>query len=249
MITPNHPIRIDDPIICPKRGRKEKPLPRSGFFIINQSDAALAHSLAAERRWELRHLPYCALSVAPSGDMFFAGPAVSSPIAVMVMEKLIALGAERVVALSWCGSISPDFRIGEVLVGGTPLSGEGTSQYYATGEWPEPSLRLQSRLISFTTKLGLAPRTARIWTTDAPYRESRAFLEMIHQREGICGVDMEYSALCAVSVFRRIEFASLFVVSDELWGVKWIPGFKNSEFLRKNRVFVEAFFNWGSYVD
>jgi len=79
----------------------------------------------------------------------------------------------------------------------------------------------------------------KIWTTDAPYRENRLFLKRLWQEEEAVGVDMEYSALCAVSSFRNIEFAGIFVVSDELWGEKWRPGFKKHEFLATGRKLID----------
>jgi len=249
MIKNIDPISIDAPIICPKQGSKEKSIPKLGFLIINPNEAAHAHSMASKRGWEKRSMHHFKLSVSITEEIFVAGPAVSSPIAVLVVEKLIALGAKMVVALSWCGSISPDFRIGDVLVGSTPLSGEGTSRYYATDNYPTPSQQLSIKILQLVRQLGIVARFGRIWTTDAPYRECRVFLKKLHQEERICGVDMEYSALCTVCAFRKIDFASLFLVSDELWGEKWKPGFKNKDFLQKSRTLVDVFMNWKTYAN
>lgn len=232
---------LDDAIICPRRGKDERTLPRTGVLLINPKEAALGHSIVRDRGGEIRNIPHSKLSVCSSGKFFVAGPAVSSPIATLIAEKLIALGAERLYALSWCGAVSPELLIGDTVIGGIPLSGEGTSRYYTTGIEPAPSSLLSQRLQQYAAQFGFDTVTGRIWSTDAPYRESRAFLRKIYQEQTIVGVDMEYSALCAVCMFRKIEFASLFLVSDELWGERWKPGFSNKGFQEKNRMLTRAF--------
>ena len=66
-----------------------------------------------------------------------AGPAPGAPYAVMVLEKLIALGVQTVVALGWCGSLKPEVRIGDLIIPESAHSEEGTSGHYPLIE-PEP---------------------------------------------------------------------------------------------------------------
>ena len=240
LIPPVDSLGKDDVIISPRRGKNERPLPRSGVLLVNPKEAAYGHTLVREKGGEMRNIPHTKLSVSVSGKLFVAGPAVSSPIAALIAEKLIVLGAERLYALSWCGSVSPELLIGDTVIGGLPLSGEGTSSYYTADVEPAPSVLLSRRLEQYAAQLGFDPVIGRIWSTDAPYRESRSFLRNIYLEKQIYGVDMEYSALCAVCAFRKIEFASLFLVSDELWGEKWKPGFNNKGFQEKNSVLTRA---------
>lgn len=241
MIPPVDSLTKEDVIISPRRGKSESAIPCTGVLLVNPKEAEYGHSLVRERGGENRNFPHSKLSVCSSGRFFVAGPAVSSPIAVLITEKLIALGAKKLYALSWCGAVSPELRIGDTVIGGIPLSGEGTSRYYTTDLEPTPSNLLSQRLHRYAAWLGFDPVTGRIWSTDAPYRESRSFLRKIYLENQIYGVDMEYSALCAVCMFRGIEFASLFLVSDELWGEKWKPGFSNKGFQEKNRLLTRAF--------
>jgi len=172
----------DDAIIIPRRGKHENLLPRTGIILVNPKEAALGHSLVVERGGEIRGFPHSKLSV-NAGRNCVAGPAVGSPIAAMVVEKLIALGVDRIFMLSWCGALSPDLKIGDVVIGGNPLSGEGTSHYYRTGVAAAPSPRLSNMLLQWASDKGLEPVSGRIWSTDAPYRESRTLLQKL-QREG-----------------------------------------------------------------
>jgi uridine phosphorylase len=229
----------DDAIIIPRRGKHEKPLPPTGIVLINSKEAALGHALVVDLGGEMRGFPHSKLSV-NANRYCVAGPAVGAPIAAMVVEKLIALGVERVFMLSWCGALSPDLKIGDVVIGGMPLSGEGTSQYYQTGVPPAPSGRLSQMLLQWASDQGLTPVSGRIWSTDAPYRESRALLQKLWRDDNVLGIDMEYSALCSVCTFRSIEFAALFLVSDELLGEKWKPGFKDLHFQEINKRLTQA---------
>ena len=45
-----------------------------------------------------------------------------------------------------------------------------------------------------------------------------AFCRKLQQEEDVSAVDMEYSALCSAAFFRKIDFAALLLVSDEVWG-------------------------------
>ena len=68
-----------------------------------------------------------------------------------------------------------------------------------------------------------------MWTTDAPFRETYAKVTKF-QSEGVLCVDMETSALFAVSAFRKVDLAVVLVVSDDLYGMKWVHGFKEPVF-------------------
>src|SRR5207245_11538144 len=72
------------------------------------------------------------------------------------------------------------------------------------------------------------------WTIDAVYRESRARARQLVAR-GVVAVEMDAAALWAVARHRRVRGASLFVVSDELGGEGWNPGFDDPRFLAGKR--------------
>ena len=225
----------EDMIIHPRRGRGEKTIPSSGVLLVNSADSRYGHSEILGSGGESRTFFHSNLSVHADRRLFVAGPAVGAPVAVIAVEKLIALGAKKIYLLSWCGAISPALKVGDVVVGGLPLSGEGTSRYYVGDRPAAPSQALAEQLGRTVQGLRIDPFFGRIWSTDAPFRESRRYLEKLRDEQGILGVDMEYSALCAVCRFRQVEFAGIFLVSDELWGEKWKPGFKDPGFLTRTR--------------
>ena len=160
--------------------------------------------------------------------------ALGAPYAAMVLEKLIALGARRVVALGWCGSLSPKVRIGDLILPSQAISGDGTSPHYCRepgGILPHRGL---SELMSASLQSAEVPwHSGPVRSTDAFYRETRGLVKSCQQR-GILGIDLELAALFAVGRFRRIAVAALLVVSDELFTLHWQPA-KGSQAFRAGR--------------
>ena len=146
---------------------------------------------------------------------------LGAPAAVASLEPLIASGVRKILLLSFCGSLNPKFRIGDIISVSAAASDEGTSGRYLRDRTlfrPSPALRktTESRLMS----LGLAPVRARAVSTDAPYRETAAWLRAM-QKKRLDVVDMEASAVFALAEYHGAEAAALFIVSDELFSGSW----------------------------
>ncbi len=230
---------IEDIIIHPRKGKREVGVPGSGLLLVTPAEFAYAQKIVEETGGKKQFIYGSSLAVSADDQLFIAGPAVGAPIAAMVMEKLIALGAEKLIMFGWCGAIDKGLKVGDVVVGNVPVSGEGTSRYYQTGAPPLPSLQLVNSLGAILEQAGIDYSLRNIWSTDAPYREDRIYLEKLHDNADVGCVDMEYSALCAVAAFRNIEFATVFLVSDELYQQKWIPGYTRKDFRAKSRLLVK----------
>ncbi len=56
-------------------------------------------------------------------------------------------------------------------------------------------------------------RRGGIWTTGAPYRETKEEL-LAYRAEGLLGVGMETAAMMAVGAYRVVEITSVLIVSD-----------------------------------
>ena len=159
------------------------------------------------------------------------GPIVGAPYAVMVLETLIAWGAQKIIFLGWCGSISEKVKIGDIIVATSAIIDEGTSGHYKDNE-----TRISFPSASMLTTLNDALRqnqtdyhNGAIWSTDAIYRETCEKVKSFQHQDAI-GVEMEISALFTVAKFRGVDLAAMAVVSDELSSFKWRPGFKMDEF-------------------
>jgi uridine phosphorylase len=232
-----------DMIINPKRERGEPQLPDTGLFCINPGDSQFLAKLASARKSSRHFLFNSNLQVIPAGErtkeIFIAGPAVGAPMAVMALEKLIALGAKQIIVCGWCGSLSPTLQIGDILLPDGGISEEGTSQHYPLDLPPTSNPVLLEKLRKGLGENGFPSMQGPIWTTDAVYRESRAKIKE-YAKKSLLAVDMEYYALATVANYRKIELAAVFVVSDELWGDSWQPGFADKTFRKKTKRVLEC---------
>jgi uridine phosphorylase len=227
-----------DCIINPERGRGEPVLPEIGILAVNPAEAPVLAAYAKEAQMQRAFLFHSNLYY--SDRLFLAGPAVGAPMAVMCLEKLIALGARKIILYGWCGSLQEELRVMDILLPTKALSEEGTSRHYQ-GDFQgdlqktvSSSPQLHEHLGRLLSAASISCQTGKIWTTDAPYRETRSKIAD-YAAQGICGVDMEFSALCSVAAFRGVELAAAMLVSDEVWRQPWQPQFSRKEFKRKSR--------------
>jgi uridine phosphorylase len=231
---------MNDPemIITPGRGKGEPEIPASGLFLINPSEAEAGFNLAKSKGGQQHFLFNSRLMLVPenesAGSFFIAGPAVGAPMAVLTLEKLIALGAHRIIVYGWCGSLNNTLRTGDVLLPSWAISDEGTSTHYPVNSRPQSHAPTRQLLADGLTAQDLTVHSGPVWTTDAPYRESKTRIKTLGE-QGILSVDMEFSALCTVAAFRKIEMAAVLLVSDEIFHEEWKPGFRTKGFKKKSR--------------
>jgi uridine phosphorylase len=199
-----------------------------------------------------RHLWDCAVRSGFWGgqEVTVAGPALGAPCAVMVLEKLIALGAKVVIALGWCGSLQSEVRLGSLVLADAALGGDGVSPHYRleTGELaPHPDLRLHLKKILANNCEDVPWHAGAVWTTDAYYRETAESVRHF-QNLGVLAVDLELAALFAAGRFRGVPVVGLLAVSDELFTLSWRPGHRSGRLRRAReaaaRAAVAALADW-----
>lgn len=150
---------------------------------------------------------------------------MGAPMAVMLLEQLIALGARHFLYLGFCGALTPRYGIGDCFLPVRAVREEGTSYHYLPADVvPTSSARLNTLLCTHATAQGLPVHLGTIWTTDAPYRETAQKIRHF-QDAGVHAVDMEMAALFAVAQYRACDVAALLLVSDECYHPTWKPGF------------------------
>lgn len=163
-----------------------------------------------------------------------AGPVLGAPQAAMMLEKLVALGARRVLFIGWTGSLDPSLKPGEILIPEQAVSEEGTSRHYAPDPHPRPAPAWTREIKQALEQEGIPFRSGVVWTTDAPYRETWKKIRDF-QTAGVAAVEMETAALFTVAAFRRVEAAALLIVSDELSGTRWKHAFRDPPFRNTRR--------------
>jgi purine-nucleoside phosphorylase len=173
--------------------------------------------------------------------VFLSGPFMGAPYAVMILETLAAWGAREVVFLGWCGAVSADVSIGDILVPTLAWIDEGTSRAYAPEpcQSVQPSMPLTRGITSLLIKEGISFHQGPVWTTDAIFRETPDKLNAFRDR-GALAVEMELSALFTVAAYLNMEICAILAVSDDLSSLAWKPGFKDRKFIENRQILAGA---------
>ncbi|MDR3566578.1 MAG: nucleoside phosphorylase [Syntrophobacteraceae bacterium] len=231
----NNPCVID-----PRKGRREQSLPPNGVLVFSPQD--LASFAAGFARPPVRthklYLTDVYTAELDGGAIALAGPMLGAPQTILVLEKMIALGAKRFIALGWCGAINAEVKIADIVLPTGAVSEEGTSTHYP-GAQCLPSKDLFLSLRSSLASSGKTVHEGAVWTTDAPFRETCEKVKSF-QAQGVLSVDMETSALFSVARFRGVDLAVALVVSDDLSGLRWVHGFRDAGFKESRQKVIQA---------
>lgn len=228
-------LRSDDAVVKPVKGKRS---------IRTESPVVLVGT-KGDLKNLIRLLSYTSVHPQPlfnsclyknKGDLssaVLAGPIVGAPYAAMLMETLIAWGARQFIFLGWCGSISKDVKIGDIIVPTRAIIDEGTSTHYSgnslASNVSHPGAISLDRIRQQFSREKMHFHAGAVWTTDAIFRETPEKIRHF-TAQGASAVDMETSALFAIACYRGVEIGSILVVSDELSTMNWVPGFKTEEF-------------------
>ncbi|MEJ2025654.1 MAG: hypothetical protein P8Y00_11700, partial [Deltaproteobacteria bacterium] len=116
---------------------------------------------------------------------------------------------------------------------------EGTSCHYPIGETlPGPDEGMTQMLEQAAEALPVEAMTGKVWSTDAPYRETPSKVRE-YGKDGVLAVEMEMSALMQVALFRSVAFAGMLIVSDELFDMRWHTGFSTPRVKKTTRTGAE----------
>jgi len=171
-----------------------------------------------------------------------AGPMIGAPYAVMILETLLAWGAKKVFFFGWCGTISRDLDIGTILIPTGAYSDEGTSKHYGAKpdqDFIAPSHELTQAVRDVFDRREIPVKEGMVWTTDAIYRETPQKVAKYLAKNAVA-VEMELSALFTVAKFRQVQLGAVLVVSDDLSGHSWRPGFREKSFKHSRKLVCHA---------
>jgi uridine phosphorylase len=139
---------------------------------------------------------------------------IGGPYAVLIAEQLQAAGVKLIIGLTSAGRVSPDLPLPSLVVATSAIRDEGTSYHYLP---PGSEVACQSAVVPLLEReliaTGWAVRSGKVWTTDAPYRETEPQLNK-WTREGVLAVEMQAASLFAFGVARQASVASVAMVSN-----------------------------------
>ncbi|OQX13707.1 MAG: hypothetical protein BWK80_42565 [Desulfobacteraceae bacterium IS3] len=230
---------MTDAIINPVRGKNALKLSPMTILVSSQGDLSL---LCEKLNLNPRNYRQLSMSrVYPGEQISVAGPVVGAPYAVMIMEALIAWGARQIVFVGWCGSLSSEVNIGDILLPTGAFIDEGTSRLYGADEsvpaLPSPGLLDQIKHV--LSRNNPEFHEGLVWSTDAVYRETYSKIRHFQSQQALA-VEMEVSALFTVGKFRKADVTAILVVSDELATLTWKPGFKDERFAQTRKAVCEV---------
>jgi purine-nucleoside phosphorylase len=228
----NKKLILDEGIVRPHRRKVDPDVGNDTIMIMIPSDLDYLVREKAPKHityWNMEFFNLYQVETNSNSCLSLIGPFLGAPQAVMGMEKMISLGAKRIWVMGWCGSLSPELRIGDLFIPTTAVSEEGTSQHYPINDNPETDVELNTLLEQSLLTRGYSLKKGTVWTTDAPYRETPEKVNK-YQKKGVLAVEMEMAALMTVSIFRQVKMAALLVVSDELFSLTWNSGFSKPAF-------------------
>ncbi|MBW1644218.1 MAG: nucleoside phosphorylase [Deltaproteobacteria bacterium] len=232
-----------DEIVTPVKGKSSPNLGPVAVMVSTQADLSLFCNLTDLDEKKYRNLFVSRLYVSNTAEAGFSvvGPFVGAPYAAMLLETLVAWGAEKIIFFGWCGAISHDVKIGDVIIPTGAIIDEGTSKHYHQEEdgVSRPSSYILKNTKEALIKAGLAFHEGVVWSTDAIYRETSEKVKY-YQAKDILAVEMELSALFTVGKFRNVQMGGILVVSDELSTLKWQPGFKEQHFKESRKAVIEV---------
>jgi purine-nucleoside phosphorylase len=217
-----------DAIINPKMGKKPPQLGERCVMVANQPDLDCLNRLLKTQKSSSRRILMSRLNYGyDNTSLSIIGPFIGAPYAVILLESLIAWGIREVFFFGWCGAVTTDVKIGDVIIPDKAFIDDGTSKSYAVLNDSEafPADSVQTFIKSSCTKNKIKFNEGPVWSTDAIYRETREKVGF-YQKKNALAVEMEAAALFSAGNFRKIDVGCILVVSDELSSTKWQPGFK-----------------------
>ena len=228
-----------DAIVNPVKSKNAPDIGSIAVMAATEMDLFLLCDLLDFKRDDYRRLFTSRLYAhqSSSGGICLSGPCIGAPYAAMMLESLIAWGARRIIFLGWCGAVSKQVKIGDIILPTSAVVDEGTSRDYTdTNSGPsQPASSMASLIGQVLEDNRIDFHSGKIWTTDAVYRETREKVEN-YQQQGVLAVEMEISALYSVAQFRQVELGGILVVSDELSTYKWRPGFREKRFIKTRKI-------------
>jgi uridine phosphorylase len=139
---------------------------------------------------------------------------IGGPYAVLVAEQLRASGAQVILGLTSAGRVGCSLPVPSLVIVEEAIRDEGTSYHYLP---PSNSVCSNAALVarlSAETGHGELPLTrGRVWTTDAPYRETQQQLDQ-YAASGVIAVEMQAASLLAFSKARETPVGVVALISN-----------------------------------
>ncbi len=139
---------------------------------------------------------------------------IGGPYAVLVAEQLTASGAQVILGLTSAGRVAHSLPLPSLVIVEEAIRDEGTSYHYLPpSDSVHSNAELVARLADEIGFEGLPISRGRVWTTDAPYRETQQQLDH-YAASGVLAVEMQAASLFAFSNAKGTPVGVVALVSN-----------------------------------
>lgn len=146
---------------------------------------------------------------------------VGAPACTVSYEEALAMGLEKLIMFGTCGVLDRSIEDLAIIIPTSAIRDEGTSYHYMKSTTEiKVNEKYRKEFKEILNKNNISSIEGKVWTTDAPYRETRKKVLKRKEQGCIC-VDMECSAMNAVAKFRKKELFQFFYAADNLDSAKW----------------------------
>ncbi|MCK5695022.1 MAG: nucleoside phosphorylase [Desulfobacula sp.] len=232
----NYPTWSDlnnESIVPPLGARRANDIGSVAVMVSCQPDINLIKSNAVNPKSSLFFMSTLMTSDGCDKGICVVGPFIGAPYAAMLLDSLIAKGANKIIVLGWCGAVTDQLKVGDIILPCKAIVDEGVSCNYKVLDMEipvsKPNFKLMDQLTDHLTFCDISFQKKTVWTTDAIYRETKNKVAYF-RKFGAQAVEMECSALFSVALYRSVQIAGLLVVSDSVASKNWDPGFRKKRF-------------------
>ncbi len=146
---------------------------------------------------------------------------LGAPACAGFLDNFIAMGAKHIMFCGGGGVLRPDLAVGKFIVIDSAIRDEGLSYHYIK---PSRDIKANPHVLktitSYLDKEKIDYVKGKTWTTDAFYRETKDKI-LMRKQEGALLVEMEQSAMMAVSEFRGVEYGAIIYSGDDVSKETW----------------------------
>ncbi|MFN2302327.1 MAG: nucleoside phosphorylase [Anaerolineales bacterium] len=185
------------------------------WLIAEKSVKVIAHSISEIGQHPLYEIDYNGCRLA------FFHPGIGAPLAIGLMEEMIARGCRKFIAVGGCGVLDKEIAVGHLLLPVAAIRDEGTSYHYLP---PSREVSMDIHAVEVLEQVlarhGMEYLRTKTWTTDAIYRETPA-RAAAYREEGCLAVEMEAAAFFALAQFRQVDFGQILYGGDLVLPQAW----------------------------
>ncbi|MFX1298343.1 MAG: nucleoside phosphorylase [Promethearchaeota archaeon] len=142
---------------------------------------------------------------------------IGAPATAIIIEALKRAKVKYIIRVDYCGGLTEDIKIGDIILCPIAICGDGTTPHYLHSEDDYPQIFADTKLISLiredlnSTEIDFHEKI--VFTHDALFIEPPELIEKA-KNNGASVIDMETSIIFVLGKLFNISTASIMVVTD-----------------------------------